>query len=94
VPATGYLRFPHIHDDQIVFTAADSVWLAPASGGRAWRFTAGQTGAATPRFSADGTRLAWSSGKDGGMEIYEASVADGTSTRLTYWGEPFARVCG
>jgi len=93
VPATGYLRFPHIHDDLIVFTAADAVWLAPATGGRAWRFTAGQ-GAVTPRFSADGARLAWSGGKDGGMEVYEASVADGTSTRLTYWGEPLVRVCG
>jgi tricorn protease len=94
VPATGYLRFPHIHDDLIVFVAADAVWLAPVSGGRAWRFTAESSGAATPRFSADGTRLAWSAGKDGGMEIYEASVADGQSTRLTYWGELWARVSG
>ena len=94
MPATGYLRFPHIHDELIVFVAADAVWLGPATGGRAWRFTAGDSGAATPRLSADGTRLAWSAGKDGGMEVYEASVADGASTRLTYWGERWTRVCG
>ena len=94
MPATGYLRFPHIHDELVVFTAADAVWLVPATGGRAWRFTAGQAGAATPRFSADGTRLAWSGGIDGAMEVYEASVADGTATRLTYWGEQSTLVCG
>lgn len=29
---TGYLRFPHILGDQIVFTAEDDIWLVDASG--------------------------------------------------------------
>jgi tricorn protease len=94
VAAPGYLRFPHACGDLVTFVAADDVWLAPVAGGRAWRFTADAASAATPRFSADGARLAWVSSKDGGSEIYQASVADGVSARLTYWGASWARVCG
>ncbi len=92
--APGYLRFPHISGDLVTFVAADDVWLAPASGGRAWRFTADEAAAQNPRFSADGARLAWVSSKDGGPEVYQASVADGVAARLTYWGTQWARVCG
>ena len=92
--APGYLRFPHISGDLVTFVAADDVWLAPAAGGRAWRFTADEAAAQNPRFSADGSRLAWVSSKDGGPEVYEAGVADGVATRLTYWGTQWARVCG
>jgi tricorn protease len=94
VVAPGYLRFPHINGDLVTFVSADDVWLAPADGGRAWRFTADQAPAVTPRFSADGARLAWASRKDGDPEVYEASLSDAVSTRLTYWGGPWARVCG
>lgn len=90
----GYLRFPHVAADLVAFVAADDVWLAPSSGGRAWRFTADEAPAATPRFSADGSRLAWVTSKHGGMEIYAASLADGSGVRLTYWAAAGARVCG
>ena len=92
--APGYLRFPHIAGDIVAFVTADDVWLAPAGGGRAWRFTADQAPVSCPRFTADGTRLAWVSSKDGGPEVYQASVADGDGERLTYWGVQAARVCG
>ena len=78
----------------MVFVAADDVWLAPLAGGRAWRFTTDEAQAATPRLAPDGTQVAWVSAKDGGPEIYVTSLADGTSTRLTYWGTSWARVSG
>jgi len=94
VVAPGYLRFPHIGGDLVAFVAADDVWLAPVGGGRAWRFTTDEASAMTPRFSADGTQLAWVCSKDGGAEVYRASLADGVSARLTYWGTAWGRVCG
>jgi tricorn protease len=94
VTSRGYLRFPHITNDIVVFVAADDVWLAPLAGGRAWRFTTDDAQAATPRLTQDGTQVAWVSAKDGSPEIYVASLADGTSTRLTYWGTSWARVSG
>ena len=94
VTSPGYLRFPHITNDIVVFVAADDVWLAPLAGGRAWRFTADEAQAATPRLTPDGTQVAWVSAKDGSPEIYVASLAGGPSTRLTYWGTSWARVSG
>jgi tricorn protease len=78
----------------VVFVAADDVWLAPAAGGRAWRFTTDEAQASTPRLTPDGAQVAWVSAKDGSPEIYVAGLADGTSTRLTYWGTSWARVSG
>ena len=94
VTSPGYLRFPHITNDIVVFVAADDVWLAPLAGGRAWRFTTDGAQAATPRLTPDGTHVAWVSARDGSPEIYVASLADGTSTRLTYWGTSWALVSG
>jgi tricorn protease len=94
VTSRGYLRFPHITNDIVVFVAADDVWLAPLAGGRAWRFTTDEAQASTPRLTQDGTQVAWVSAKDGSPEIYVAGLADGTSTRLTYWGTSWARVSG
>ena len=94
VKSPGYLRYPHVANDLVVFVAADDVWLAPLTGGRAWRFTTDEAQAATPRLTPDGTQVAWVSAKDGSPEIYVAGLADGTSTRLTYWGTSWARVGG
>jgi tricorn protease len=78
----------------VAFVAADDVWLAPVAGGRAWRFTADEAPVSTPRLTPDGTHVAWVSSRDGIAEVYAASLADGTSTRLTYWGTRWAQVSG
>ena len=36
---TKLLRFPDIHGDQVVFTYAGDLWLAPVTGGDARRLT-------------------------------------------------------
>ncbi|MFC8796330.1 S41 family peptidase [Promicromonospora sp. NPDC057138] len=89
-----YLRFPHIHGDQVAFVADDDVWLAPVSGGRAWRLTSDHAPATTPRFSPDGTRLAYVSHKDGHPEAYVVELADGATRRLTWLGGTATTVLG
>src|SRR5580692_7202238 len=94
VTSAGYLRFPHIHGDLVAFVADDDVWLAPASGGRAWRVTADHAVASHPRISRDGTMIAWTSGRDGQPEVYLAGIDGGNGRRLSYWGDAGTQVCG
>jgi tricorn protease len=91
--AAGYLRYPHVHGDLITFVAGDDVWLLDiGSGGRAWRLSADGTQVSYPRFSRDGTSIAWTSWRDGSPEVYVADTAGGDATRLTFWGDPQTRV--
>jgi tricorn protease len=90
----GYLRYPHIHRDLVTFVAGDDVWLAPATGGRGWRLSADDAPVSYPRFSRDGTQVAWTSGRDGSPEVYAADTEGSSAVRLTYWGDPQTRVTG
>ena len=94
VTSAGYLRYPHVHGDLITFVAGDDVWLADIGGGRAWRLSADGAQVSHPRFSRDGTTIAWASWRDGSPEVYAADTAGGDATRLTFWGDPQTRVIG
>ena len=87
VTTAGYLRYPHIHGDLIAFTAGDDIWLAAADGGRAWPLTSDGAQVSYPRFSPDGTTIAWTSSRDGGPEVYLAGTDGSDPARLSYWGD-------
>ncbi|MFC0861461.1 S41 family peptidase [Sphaerimonospora cavernae] len=74
--------------------ADDDVWLAPVGGGRAWRFTADRVAVAHPRFSSDGTRIAWTSTREGEPEVFSADLEGAESERLTHWGNATTGVRG
>ncbi|MEV4013086.1 PDZ domain-containing protein [Nonomuraea angiospora] len=78
----------------VTFVADDDVWLAPLSGGRAWRFTADRVPVSHPRFSPDGTRIAWTSDKEGAPEVFAAGIDGPEGERLTYWGSATTGVRG
>ncbi len=97
VTSPGYLRYPHLHGDLLAFVAEDDVWLAPVSPtgtARAWRLTADRAKVTCPRFSRDGTRLAWTSWRAGSPEVYLTDVEGTAATRLTYWGDDRTAVTG
>jgi tricorn protease len=94
VTPSGYLRYPHVHGELLVFVAEDDVWLAPADGGRAWRLSADAAQVSRPRFSRDGTTVAWTSWRDGRPEVYTVDAGGGDEARLTYWGDARTRVAG
>ena len=68
--------------------------LAPAAGGRAWRLSADDVPVSYPRFARDGSKIAWTSWREGSPEVYCAEVDGSTAARLTYWGDPQTRVTG
>jgi tricorn protease len=94
VTSAGYLRYPHVHGELLAFVAEDDVWLAPAEGGRAWRLSADAAPVKSPRFSRDGSRIAWTSWRDGNSEVYTADPEGGDAARLTYWGDDRVSVAG
>ncbi|RMB57802.1 S41 family peptidase [Tessaracoccus antarcticus] len=81
----GYLRYPHVHEDHVVFVADDDLWLSPAEGGRAHRLTADGYPPRSPRFSPEGERVAFVSGVHGGLDLYVVDLAGGRR-RLTWVG--------
>ena len=90
----GYLRYPHVHGDLITFAAEDDIWLAPAAGGRAWKLTADGATVKYPRFSPDGSKVAWTSWRDCAPEVYTLDTDGSTPARLTYWGDYQTRTSG
>lgn len=90
----SYLRFPHLRGETLVFTAEDDVWTVPVTGGRAHRITADVAPVANPRLSPDGTRVAWTSWREGGPDVFVTALDGGVSRRLTWWGDPRARGVG
>ncbi|MFE0035574.1 S41 family peptidase [Streptomyces sp. NPDC059015] len=95
----AYLRFPHLHDDLLCFAAEDDLWIAPLvpagrSPGRAWRLTVDRTRIGHPRFSPDGSLIAYTTWRSLDPEIHLAPVDGGPARRLGYWGSTDTRVCG
>jgi tricorn protease len=98
-----YLRLPHIHGDLLCFVAEDDLWLAPLDGlldgragrpARAWRVTVDRSKLGHPRFSPDGTLIAYTTWRGLVPEVHVVPVDGGPGQRLTYWGSSDARVCG
>ncbi|MET7637464.1 S41 family peptidase [Streptomyces sp. NPDC005438] len=93
------MRFPHLHGDLLCFASEDDLWVAPLpeegdEPGRAWRLTVDRTRIGHPRFSPDGTRVAFTTWRSLDPEIHLAPVEGGPAVRLSYWGSPDTRVCG
>ncbi|MET4622518.1 tricorn protease [Arthrobacter sp. 2762] len=92
--SSSYLRFPHVHGELVTFVAEDDIWIAPASGGRAWRVSSQQMPARNPRFTPDGKRLVWTAVVGTSPEVVTADVDGGGYKQLSYFGHATTRVKG
>jgi len=82
----GYLRYPSLHDDTIVFVSDDDLWRVPLAGGIARRLTAGLSEPATPCLSPDGQWIAFVGRDEQHPEVYLMSAEGGPARRMTWLG--------
>ncbi|MFZ3376465.1 MAG: hypothetical protein WA183_13015, partial [Chthoniobacterales bacterium] len=80
---TRLLRFPTTNGRQIVFCYAGELYTVGKDGGLARRLTSGPGYTSFPRFSPDGTQLAFTSQYDGNTEVYVMPGEGGVPKRLT-----------
>ncbi len=77
------VRWPDIHGDKVVFSSEGDLWLGTLSGGSAERITTHEGDELRPKFSPDGTQIAFTGQYDGGSDVYVMPTSGGTPRRVT-----------
>ena len=93
-PTAGYLRFPTINGDTVVFVSADDLWTVPVAGGVARRLTANLAEVTRPRLSPDGQTIAFVSREEEHPEVWCMPAAGGAARRVTFLGSMTTSVLG
>lgn len=83
-PSAGMMRYPDISKDKIVFSYADDLWVVDKTGGTALPLARPAGTERFPRFSPDGSRIAFVGNYDGGTDLYHISVNGGVAERTTF----------
>ncbi|MEA3224942.1 MAG: protease, partial [Planctomycetota bacterium] len=78
------LRFPAIHEDQVVFTYAGDLYSVSSTGGVARKLTSHEGFEMFARFSPDGKSIAFTGQYDGNTEVYLIPAGGGVPQRLTH----------
>jgi len=85
-PAQGtrLLRHPDVSRDLVAFAHAGDLWVVARAGGQARRLTTTPGVETDPKFSPDGSRIAFTATVGGNTDVYVVPTAGGDPTRLTY----------
>jgi len=79
-----FMRFPALHGGRIVFEAHGNLWQVSRWGGVASRLTADPGYDLMPRFSPDGSAIAFTGFYQGNQDVYVMPAAGGAARRLTF----------
>ncbi len=82
------MRFPNTSRDRIAFVAADQLWTAPRTGGRATALTTDPSRKMLPRFSPDGRWIAFTAVHGSTADVEVIPAEGGAARRLTYTSLP------
>jgi tricorn protease len=84
----GLFRYPDVSRSQIAFSYANDIWIVPKTGGTAIKLISPPGVETFPKFSPDGSKVAFSGNYDGNTDVYVLPVAGGVPLRLTQYGGP------
>lgn len=77
-------RQPAISATHIAFVYAGDIWVVPKQGGVAVRLSSPRGEEQFPRFSPDGSRIAFSANYDGNTDVYVVPALGGDPVRVTH----------
>jgi dipeptidyl aminopeptidase/acylaminoacyl peptidase len=78
------LRHPTYHQGRVAFSYLSDIWTAQENGSDVRRLTDHQARDVFPRFSPDGSRIAFSSGRDGNLDVFVVAIGGGKPRQLTF----------
>jgi tricorn protease len=78
------LRQPDVSSTHIAFVYAGDIWVVPKSGGTAQRLSSPNGEESVPRFSPDGSTIAFTGNYDGNADIYTIPTMGGEPVRITH----------
>ncbi len=81
------LRHPDVSKTHITFVYAGDVWVVPREGGLARQLSSPTGEEQFPRFSPDGSKIAFSGNYDGNLDVYVMPVNGGMAERVTHHPE-------
>ncbi len=77
------VRYPDYHDGKVAFAYLGDIWTADDDGKNIQRLTVHTARDIHPRFSPDGRLIAFSSDREGNMDVYMIPTGGGAVKRLT-----------
>jgi tricorn protease len=80
------MQMPAVSKTHLAFVYAGDIWLAPKAGGPAVRLTSSRGTEQFPKFSPDGSMLAFSGNYEGNVDVYVMPIIGGEPLRLTHHG--------
>jgi tricorn protease len=78
------IRYPHYHDGRVTFSYLGDIWVANEDGTNIQRLTVNRARDVYPRFSPDGKWIAFSSDRNGNLDVYIIPSTGGTPKQLTF----------
>ena len=77
------VRYPHYHNGRIVFSYLGDIWTADENGQNVQRLTVNRARDVYGRFSPDGKWIAFSSERNGNLDVYLIPANGGNAKQLT-----------
>jgi tricorn protease len=77
------VRYPHYHEGRVAFSYLGDIWTAREDGRDVQRLTVNKARDVFPRFSPDGQWIAFSSDREGNLDVFLIPVQGGAAKQLT-----------
>ena len=82
------MRYVDVSETQITFVYGGDIWIMPKEGGQAVQMTHSPGEESYPKFSPDGSEIAYTASYNGNLDIFIMPSTGGVPKRLTYASYP------